>query len=176
MPLVWSFWTHKHAGPRLWVTLGPPAVAHLLNYALMGLALALFVAALVPGASAPSAMQARGPATVRGVVRITRHPMFAAFGLFGIAHLLVNGSLAAVLFFAGFPVFAWIGARHQDARKTRDRPGYRDLAAVTSIVPFGAIATGKQRLVVAELPLAGLAAGLVLTVVLRAYHGALFGP
>lgn len=176
VPLIWVFATHKHAGPLLWSTLGPPAVARGLNYALMVAALMLFAASLLPASAPPSAMYARGPATVRGVLRVTRHPMLSAFAIFGVAHLLVNGSLTDVAFFGGFPLFAWIGARHQDARKGRDVAGYDALVAATSIVPFGAIASGRQRFVWNDLPLAVLVVGLVLTVVIRTYHRQLFGP
>jgi uncharacterized membrane protein len=176
VPLVWIFATHKHAGPLLWTTIGSPAVARPLNYVLMTAALMLFVASLLPASTAPSAMQARGPAVAHGLLRITRHPMLAAFALFGIAHLLMNGTLGDVLFFAGFPIFAWIGARHQDARKLREVPGYDALVATTSIVPFAAIVAGRQRLIAHELPLAALAGGLALTLVLRTYHHTLLGP
>ena len=96
--------------------------------------------------------------------------------LFGVAHLLVNGSLADVVFFGGFPLFVWIGTRHQDARLARDRPGYRDLVAQTSLLPFGAIVAGRQRLVTAELPWRAIVAGLLLAAVVRRWHGTLFGP
>jgi uncharacterized membrane protein len=121
-------------------------------------------------------MQARGPAAARGVTRITRHPMLVAFGLFGVAHLLVNGSLGDVLFFGGFPLFTWIGGRHQDARKVDEVAGYAGFVAETSILPFAAILAGRQRLVARELPLGALATGVVAAVALRTYHGALFGP
>jgi len=88
----------------------------------------------------------------------------------------VNGALGDVLFFGGFPLFVWIGSRHQDARLARDRPGYRELMAETSLVPFAAILAGRQRLVASELPLVPIAVGLVLAVVIRTYHAALFGP
>lgn len=176
VPLVWIFATHKHAGPWLWTTIGPAAVARPLNHLLMGAAFVLFLVSLLPSSTAPSAMQARGPAVAHGMLRITRHPMLVAFALFGIAHLLVNGSLGDVLFFGGFPVFAWIGARHQDARKLREIPDYAPLVATTSIVPFAAIVSGRQRLIAGELPLAALVAGVVVTVVVRVYHGTLFGP
>ena len=99
-----------------------------------------------------------------------------ALALFGLAHLLVNGTLGDVAFFAGFPLFVWIGTRHQDARLARDRPGYGELIAQTSVVPFGAILGGRQRLVVSELPWGPMAAGLVLAIVVRQWHGFLFGP
>ncbi len=177
IPLVWVFATHKHAGPLLWTTIGPPDVARGVNYALNALAMALLVCSLVPSSAAPSSMAAPGASTEpRGVMRITRHPMLAAFGCWGVAHLLVNGSLGDVLFYGGFPVWVWIGSRHQDARLSRDKPGYAELVRQTSLVPFAAIVTGRQRLVPTELPIGPIAGGLALTVALRWWHGTLFGP
>jgi uncharacterized membrane protein len=176
VPLVWIFAHAKHAGPLLWSTLGPAPLARALNGVLMALAGVLLVAALLPASAAPSSMAASGaPRTPRGLLRVTRHPMLAAFGLFGVAHLLVNGALADVLFFGGWPLFAWIGARHQDARLRRDRPGYAAFADATSTVPFAAIAAGRQRLVVGELPWGAIAGGLALVVALQWWHAALFG-
>jgi uncharacterized membrane protein len=176
--LVWVFAHLKHSGPLLWSTIGPPAVARGLNYALMALALAVLVAGLLPAHAAPSSMGAaeRVRTEPRGLLRITRHPFNVALGLFGIAHLLVNGHLGDVFFFGGFPLFAWIGSGHQDARLSRDKPGYRDLVAQTSVVPFGAVLGGRQRLVAGELPWAGFAAGVVAAILLRHWHGVLFGP
>jgi hypothetical protein len=91
--------------PRAIVRVGPPAVAEALNHVVMALALALLVAGLLPAHAAPSSMGAARPERieVRGLLRITRHPFNAAAALFGVAHLLVNGHLGDVLFFAGFP-------------------------------------------------------------------------
>jgi uncharacterized membrane protein len=174
--LAWVFATHKHAGPLLWTMLGPPALVRPLNYVLMCVAFALLICSVLPGSGAPSAMQASGHAQARGLIRITRHPMLASFALFGIAHLLVNGHLGDVLFFGGFPLFAWAGAAHQDGRKVHEVPGYDELLRTTSFVPFAAILAGRQRFVARELPWAGLAAGVVVAIVLRQYHGQIFGP
>jgi uncharacterized membrane protein len=176
--LVWVFARHKHDGPLLWTTIGPPAVAEALNHVVMALALALLVAGLLPAHAAPSSMGAARPERieVRGLLRITRHPFNAAAALFGVAHLLVNGHLGDVLFFAGFPLFAAIGSRHQDERLARSRPGYGELVATTSFVPFAAVVTGRQRMVARELPWGGLAAGVLGAIALRHWHGVLFGP
>lgn len=176
--LVWYWWHHRHSGPLLWTTLGPPAVARALNHVLMFAAFALLVPSVLPASAAPSLTIAHGhdASVVSGVLRITRHPLLVALALFGVAHLLVNGALGDVLFFAGFPLFVWIGTRHQDARLARDRAGYRDLVARTSTLPFAAIVAGRQRLVPAELPWGAIAAGLVLAAVVRYWHGTLFGP
>jgi uncharacterized membrane protein len=175
VPLVAIYFRHPHAGPVLWLTVGPPALARALNHVLMAVALALLVAALLPGSAAPSSMGPRGPAVARGVLRITRHPLFASLAVFGLAHLLVNGALAGVVFFGGFPLYAWIGARHQDRRLARERPEYARLVRDTSFVPFAAIVAGRQRLAPGELPWGAIGGGLVLTVVLRHWHASLFG-
>lgn len=175
VPLVWVFAEHPRSGPLLWTRLGPPAVALWLNHLLMALCCVLVVAAVLPGSAAPSSLAApQAPIGPRGILRITRHPLLVGFACFGLAHLLVNGALGDVLFFLGFPLFAWVGARHQDARLARQRPGYAALVAETSFVPFAAIVTGRQRLVVRELPLFAVAAGLLLFLVLRSWHDALF--
>jgi uncharacterized membrane protein len=176
--LLWVFARHKHSGPLLWTTIGPAGAAELLNRVLMGLALAILVAGLLPAHAAPSSMGAADPerAEARGLLRITRHPFNAAVGLFGIAHLLVNGHLGDVLFFAGFPLFGWIGSHHQDARLSRDRASYAALVRQTSYVPFAAILWGRQRLALGELPWVGLMAGIAVAVALRHWHGVLFGP
>lgn len=176
--LVWVFARHKHSGPLLWNTVGPPAIAELVSTVLMVVAFAILVAGLMPSQAAPSSMGAApsARAEARGLLRITRHPFNAAVGLFGIAHLLVNGHLGDVLFFGGFPLFAWIGSRHQDERLSHSKPGYRELVGDTSFVPFAALVAGRQRLVPGELPWVGFAAGVVLALVVRRWHGVLFGP
>jgi len=176
--LVWYYAHHKHAGPLLWTTLGPSAVARALSHLLMFVAFALLVPAVLPAHAAPSSMAAGGhdAGAARGLLRITRHPLLVGLALFGMAHVLVNGHLGDVVFFGGFPLFVWLGARHQDARLSRDRPGYGELVAQTSVVPFGAILAGRQRLVPAELPWGAMGAGLVLAAALRWWHAPLFGP
>ena len=62
----------------------------------------------------------------------------------------------------------------QDRRLLRSRgEAYRRWIDETSAVPFAAIAAGRQRLVVAELPVAAMVAGVGVGVALRAFHGSL---
>jgi uncharacterized membrane protein len=176
IPLVRVFGGHRHAGPLLWTTIGPAELARAVNHVLMGAAFVFLVGSLLPGSTPPSAMQARGTPAVRGLTRITRHPLMTAFALFGIAHLLVNGSLGDVVFFGGFVAFAWLGARHQDARKVRDVPGYDRVVETTSVVPLAAMLRGRQRLRAGEAPVLAVGLGIAMTVIVRMYHGRLFGP
>jgi uncharacterized membrane protein len=175
--LARSYGHYKHAGFQLWQTFGGDLlylIVRDLNIALMVFAFILFVSGLV--ARPPSSMMpASGTPEPYGVTRITRHPSFAAFWLFGIAHCLVNGSLTDLVFFGGLSVFSWIGAAHQDSRKIADVPGYAEFAAATSFVPFAAIMKKKQPLPLHELSWGVIVLALLLFYFVRAYHPSIFG-
>ena len=169
VPLVWFYFAHKHQGPFLWYLGVSPAVRWIM-YAGMALALSLLVAALMrpsPAAIAP------GKAEVAGAYHITRHPLFMAVGIYGLLHLLVARVNATELaFFAGFPLFAWAGCRHQDRRKlaTGDEK-FRRFHDETVFFPFtGSGALRGLREI--RLP---IAIGTGLAIGLRVFHPQLFG-
>lgn len=168
VPLCAVYFTHQHAGPHLWY-FGYLAPLRWLAYLGLALALALLVGGLLtpsPAGIAPS----RGE--VRGALRITRHPVFMAAGLFGLLHLCVaNVNAAELAFFAGFPLFAVVGCRHQDRRKQADDAAYREFCAATAFLPF----TRPDALrALAEMPLA-LLLGAGLALFLRIFHAGWFG-
>ncbi len=101
-PLIYEFARNKHAGPILWY-LRAVAPIRWLAWILMLAALILFVGSFInPN---PGGMQAAGgdSSEPRGILKITRHPSFVAFSLFGIAHILMNGWAGDVIFFGMFP-------------------------------------------------------------------------
>ncbi|MCC6847660.1 MAG: hypothetical protein IT294_04100 [Deltaproteobacteria bacterium] len=170
VPLVWVYFANKHAGPLLWsIPLGPEL--RWLLYAGMLIACVLVVAGIVrpsPASIVP------GDPTPRGAQRITRHPLFMGFGLFGLLHLVPNGNAADVAFFGGFPLFALIGCRHQDERKLAT--GAAEFAAFyreTPFLPFTGPTTWQG---IRELGPAVVLGALGTTFVLRWFHGAWFGP
>lgn len=55
-----------------------------------------------------------------GIVRLTRHPLLLALGLWAGAHLLANGDLAHAILFGTFAGFALIGMRLVDRRRQRE--------------------------------------------------------
>jgi uncharacterized membrane protein len=169
VPLVSFYFAHKHEGPFLWY-LGSSTAVRWIMYAGMAIALSLLVAGLMrpsPAAIVP------GTAEVGGAYHITRHPLFMAVGIYGLLHLLVARVNATELaFFAGFPLFAWAGCRHQDRRKlaTGDE-GFRRFHRETVFFPFtGAGALRGLREI--RLP---LAIGTALAIGLRVFHPRLFG-
>lgn len=171
VPLVWFYFAHKHEGPFLWYFGSAPAVRWLM-YGGMVIALSLVVAALLrpsPAAIVP------GKTEVAGAYHITRHPMFMAVGLYGVLHLLVARVNATELaFFAGFPLFAWAGCRHQDRRKlAAGDEKFRRFHDETVFFPF--TGTGSKTLRgLREIPLP-LAIGAGLAIGLRLFHPQLFG-
>ena len=112
----------------------------------------------------------------RGVVRVTRHPMLWSFALWAAAHVLGNGDVASVLFFGAFLLTALAGMPSIDAKvAARDPEGWRPFAAATSILPFGAIASGRNRFAPAEIGWAPVALGVALWAVLLWAHPWIFG-
>ena len=97
----------------------------------------------------------------RGMIRITRHPIMWGIMLWAGAHVLARGDLRAVVFFGGFLLLAALGTILIDRRKQVD-PDFRRFKAVTSNIPFVAIAQGRNRIVWREIgwkrPAIGIAA------------------
>jgi len=110
----------------------------------------------------------------RGVIRITRHPLMWAIMLWALSHLLARGDLKSVIFFGGLFLLAALGTVLIDRRK-KSNPDWARFAAVTSNVPFLAVAQGRNRIVWREIgwlrPLAGIAAFVAFFTV----HSYLFG-
>jgi uncharacterized membrane protein len=174
IPLVVTYWRHKHDGPLLWNLAAVPGV-RLLAIAIVGLgAVCLVLSFFQPS---PTGMVPGTPKRSRGVTRITRHPLFLSISLWGLGHMLVNGFLGDAIFFGGFLVHAIIGALHQDARKLAlEGESLAPFYAETSLLPFAAIAGGRNRLVLGEIPVLGLAIGVALAAALYVFHPQLFGP
>src|SRR2546428_1988626 len=169
IPLVWTYFTHKHAGPWLWTLPRTPTLLWTV-YAGMGLAFVLAVAGFVrpsPAALVP------GDPTPRGVYRITRHPVMMGTALFGFVHLLPNSSAADVAFFGGLALFPLIGSAHQDRRKLATDPGkFRQFYEATPFFPF----TGRSTLRgVRELFPTVAAGGIGIALVVRYFHASWFG-
>ncbi|KAI8834034.1 hypothetical protein BJ741DRAFT_610800 [Chytriomyces cf. hyalinus JEL632] len=77
--------------------------------------------------------------------RITRHPQLFSFALFTLGTALSTPFLTTRLL-TGFPiVFAVIGGAHQDARFLRSGAFTQEYLNETSLIPFWALMTGKQK-------------------------------
>jgi uncharacterized membrane protein len=89
----------------------------------------------------------QGPEAARGMVRITRHPFLWGVALWAVVHLVVNGDLASLIFFGSLLVLSVGGTFSIDAKRRRNfGEQWNRFANVTSGIPFGAIAAGRNRL------------------------------
>jgi uncharacterized membrane protein len=110
-----------------------------------------------------------------GITRITRHPQNVGFALFGLSHLLVNRTVADWIFYGGFIIFAYFGSVHQDNRKIREIGSeLQDYVSQTSVIPFWAIITGKQKLEFGEISKKGIILAIFVTVMARILHPSIF--
>ena len=98
----------------------------------------------------------------RGIVRITRHPFLVGVFIWAAVHLIGNGDIASLLFFASLAIVAAAGTVSIDAKRRRNlgAPAWDAFARQTSIIPFAAILAHRTTLSLADLgwwrPLAGV--------------------
>ena len=119
-------------------------------------------------------LRAEKPA--RGILRITRHPLMWGFALWAASHILARGDAASVVFFGGFLVLALSGTVLLDRRKSVTLgDDWRRFAAITSNVPFVAIATGRNQFRLGEIGGWKILVGLAFYIAVLFLHPALFG-
>jgi uncharacterized membrane protein len=112
----------------------------------------------------------------RGIQRVTRHPMLWSFALWSAVHIIGNGDTAALVFFGAFLVTALAGMPSIDAKLARRDPAtWQTLSAATSIVPFAAIAQGRNRFVPGEIGWPTALIRVVAWAVVLRLHPWLFG-
>jgi uncharacterized membrane protein len=158
----------------LWST--PPA-ARMIPVVVMPFACLLLVGSLTvrnPTMVMQSVAVSGDPAP--GLVKVTRHPMLWAFGLWAAAHLIINGEAAAVLLFGGIAVLALGGTLAIDAkRRARDPQGFARLAATTSNLPLAALIAGRTTLRFGDIGWWRLGLAVLLYVALIVAHPLISG-
>lgn len=172
LALLLFVWAYREAagGAPLFT---PARWAAPLVVALMPVAFLLVVARVTSKAGHPEA-----PNPPKGIFRITRYPGSLGLLLWALLHLQATGDGRRVVLFVTMAAIALFAMAKNDWVLRRSAAG-RAYRAETSVLPFAAILTGRQRLALGEIgreigwwrPLAGLAAyaGMI------AVHPLLFG-
>lgn len=156
----------------LWAV--PPTLGWVLVL-LMLPAFILFAGSLMARNPTSVGQNAALSAEPRGVLRITRHPMLWSFALWGGVHVVGNGDLASAVFFGAFLMTALLGMPSLDAKvAAREPAAWAGFAGKTTILPFGAVAAGCNRLAWGELTWPVLAGALAWAAMLH-LHPVLFG-
>ncbi len=105
----------------------------------------------IPGLLMPNPTSVRQEAsaakaeTVRGVLRVTRHPFLWGVAIWAALHLAANGDLASVALFGSLLLLSVLGTFSIDAKRKRKLgTDWDTFAAKTSNIPFGAILGGRN--------------------------------
>ncbi|HEY8856687.1 MAG TPA: NnrU family protein [Rugosibacter sp.] len=172
--LVWMGWAYAHS-PYI-ETWGKadalkPIAEILMAFAFIFLIVGTFSKNI-------SVLNQNQPQDIRasGILRITRNPGLVGFGLWGLAHFMVNGDWAGHLLFGSFLFQGLIGPLNME-RKYRNKygPAWTAFVAQTSHVPFLAILTGKNRLAVSEISKPLLLISIIAFILVLYYHATWFG-
>jgi uncharacterized membrane protein len=128
----------------------------------------------------PTSLKQEGAATkegtVKGVLRITRHPFLWGVAIWSAFHVSANGDEASVIFFGTFFLVSFLGTFSIDAKRRRKMgDAWSGFARQTSNIPFAAIAAGRNRLNFGELLDWRLLVALLSFLAILFSHARLFG-
>jgi uncharacterized membrane protein len=119
---------------------------------------------------------ARADDPAPGILRVTRHPVLWAIGLWASSHVIANGDLSSVVFFGLLAALAFGGTVLIDRKKQLALgSNWSRLAEVTSNVPFAALVAGRTGLRWRDIGFLRIAAGLLLYAVLYLAHPIITG-
>jgi uncharacterized membrane protein len=165
-------WSRAETTP-LWYA--PPWLRVVLALVML-VAFVLFVASLSGRNPTMLGAETETVTEPRGIQRISRHPMLWSFALWAGVHIIGNGDTAAIVFFGTFLLTALAGMPSIDAKLARRDPAsWQALGAATSIVPFAAIAEGRNRFIAHELGWLTPLIAVLGWAVMLGLHGWLFG-
>ena len=108
---------------------------------------------------------------ITGILKITRHPVQWAILLFAIAHLISNGDLASIYLFGTLAALSFFGMFSMDARRRKELdPRWQSFMEQTSMLPFQALADGRQKLRSSEFDWRALVVGMALYALIYYFH------
>jgi uncharacterized membrane protein len=174
--IVWMC-TAYAAAPTIVVWSEVPGARHLAQLTML---IAFFFAVVGLTTPCPTAtggeklLNSGDPA--QGILRITRHPFLWGVAIWTTTHLLLNGDAASLVFFGGLLVLSAAGPPSIDAKRARKLGDkWEPFAAVTSNVPFQAIASGRNKLALGEIIWWRYLAAAGIWLAAFYFHAALFG-
>ena len=176
--LATLMWMIKAYGAAPYVELWPTAAwTRHVTLAVMPFAAILLVAGLT--ARNPTAMYWNNPGTdepIPGILMVTRHPVMWAITLWALAHMVPNGDAASLIFFAAFAGLALAGMPAIDRRRRAVMgEAWNSFEAVTSVLPFAALARGRAWVNLGQIGVWQIAGGVLLYGLLLFGHRAVIG-
>lgn len=163
------------ANPLYWVA--PLWALHLSPLVILVAALFAVIGITTANPTAVGAEAlAADPDTVKGMLRITRHPFLWGVTIWAGWHVLINGDQASIIFFGTLALLALLGTFSIDDKRERKMgEAWRDFASKTSNPPFLAIVAGRNSLKLGELGWWRILAALIVFAALFYGHLWAFG-
>lgn len=153
--IAWLAMSYNEAAtgpnPLYWA---PPIWAmHLSPIVILIAALFVVIGVTTPNPTSVGTEElAKDPETVKGMLRITRHPFLWGVAIWALWHILINGDQASVIFFGTFALLAVLGTFSiDDKRRKKLGDIWTGFASRTSNLPFAAIVAGRNQLKIGEL-------------------------
>lgn len=170
--MIYAYAVIPH-GTFLW---SPTPTAYLIAKVIMMFALVLLSMGIMTRNPTAVKMESAVNDELRGVLKITRHPIQWAIILYVISHLIANGDEASVVFFGTLGLMSVLGTISMDARKRRgEEPGWATFFATTSNIPFVALATRRTRIAAGDISYLAIGIGLALYVIIYWLHDMVSG-
>ena len=172
-----AFWRAEHSGAYFVTSHSVRAFSAVILLAAFWLASATLLRKPPILLTAETALREQG--AVFGILRITRHPFLWALVLWSLVHMMNNADPAGLSLFGYFFLLALLGTWPIDKRRARliGDERWQQVLAKTSNLPFAAIVSGRQKMMLAIkeigwlVPLVAIGAwAFVLT-----FHEDLFG-
>lgn len=148
--LIIYFFNHRYDGLQLWQVQGIPGVQPLV-WILSAISFLFLYPATFNLLEIAAIQKPQVHLYETGIIRITRHPQMVGQIIWCIAHTLWLGTTFMIVTSAGLVLHHLFGVWHGDRRLTaRYGEAFSTVKARTSVVPFLAIAQGRQTLKLQE--------------------------
>lgn len=148
--LIIYFINHRYDGLQLWQVQGVPGILPLV-WGLSAVSFLFLYPATFNLLEIAAVQKPQVHLYETGIIRITRHPQMVGQIIWCVAHTLWLGTTFTLVTSLGLIGHHLFGVWHGDRRlQARYGEAFTAVKARTSIVPFGAIAQGKQTLNLGE--------------------------
>jgi len=148
--LIIYFFNHRYDGVQLWQLQGVPGIANIV-WVLSAISFLFLYPATFNLLEIAAIQKPEVHLYETGIIRITRHPQMVGQVIWCIAHSLWLGTSFMLVTCLGLIAHHLFGVWHGDRRLTaRYGQAFEAVKARTSVIPFQAIAQGKQTLNLVE--------------------------
>lgn len=171
--LIWTYRLAPYI--EIWPTTSTLALVPLLVMPVATLLLVGSLRASNPTLAGPD-MLLRGDLPVRGVTKLTRHPMLWAFSLWAASHMVANGDVAHWLLAGAILITALNGMWSIDRKRAAQfGEQWQRFSSKTSIWPLRAVLQGKVRLGWRDIGIRNIIISAIIYAVFLYWHDRFLG-